>query len=598
MKKISHKLLASYLGIIVVTFLVFALMFTSYYRSYNVEVIHKELEDQSLSIMQTLEVLLADEEASLDDARIEEYMKALSDTVGYRVTVIDPQGQVFIETNRNKDTMENHIDRQEFIDAAENGLGMEVRSSVSMGQEYIYVARPVYREGELVAFVRLSVTLKGAKGMPEQLAISLRLSMLVASLIALLTAGYLSRTISKPILQIAEVTKKVQQGDFNLKVYPQSRDEIGMLAQGINQMTSSLQGTMNRLHSARIELESILNNLSNGVVMLGCSGEIRAINQPAGQIFHVVPEKVLGQNHLQALKNHTIDRGFCELKKTHEVQHLNLDWLGEGRRYYELVMIPILNGDELESVVVSIYDITEIKLAEIIRTEFVSNASHELKTPLTAIKGFTETLLDGAMDDKETLKRFLIIIDKETTRLVRLAEDLLSLARLEKKTLRIERLPFNVKETVQKLKEQFQPMMMDRNLNLTVDIVENLPEIEADEIWINQVMVNLLENSIKYSEDGTNINIQISYDQEKNSVCIRVTDQGVGIPDDEKERVFERFYRVNKNRSRETGGTGLGLSIVKHVVEAHQGTLGIVDHEPQGTTVWFCLPIKEEQHEN
>lgn len=598
MKKISHKLLASYLGIIVVTFLVFAIMFTSYYRSYNVEMIQKELEDQSLSMMQTLEVLLADEDATLEDAPIEDYMKVLSDTVGYRVTVIGPKGQVYIETNRNKETMENHIDRKEFIEAKGNGLGMDVRSSVSMGQEYIYVARPVYRGGELVAFVRLSVTLEGAKGMPEQLAISLRLSMLAATLIALLMATYLSRTISKPILQIAEVTKKVQEGDFGLKVYPQSRDEIGTLAQGINQMTSSLQGTMNRLHSARNELESILNNLSNGVLMLDRGGMIRAINQPASQIFHVSAQQVLGQNHLQALKNHTIDMGFRELVQTHEVQHLSLDWLGEGRRYYELVMIPILNKEDLESVVVSMYDITEIKLAEIIRTEFVSNASHELKTPLTAIKGFTETLLDGAMEDEETLKRFLNIIDKETTRLVRLAEDLLSLARLEKKALRIERFSFDVKETIQKIAEQFQPMLMGRKLNLTVDMAENLPEIEADEVWINQVMVNLLENAIKYSNDGTSITIKSFFNQEEDSVCIEVTDQGVGIPDDEKERVFERFYRVNKNRSRESGGTGLGLSIVKHVVEAHQGTLGIVDHKPQGTTVWFCLPVKEEKHED
>ncbi len=598
MKKISHKLLASYMGIIMVTFLVFAVLFTSYYRSYNVEIIHKELEDQSLSMMQTLEVLLAEEDVSLEDERIESYMDVVSETVGYRVTIVDSDGQVFLETDRNKSTMENHIDRQEFLEAAESGLGMEVRPSVSMGQEYIYVARPVYREGELVAFLRLSVTLEGAKTMPDQLVASLRLSMLVASLIALLTAAYLSRSISRPILQIAEVAKKVQQGDFETKVYPQSKDEIGVLAQGINQMTSSLHGTMNRLHDARIELENILNNLSNGVLMLDSTGVIRTINQPASLIFHLNPDEAVGLNHLQALKNHTIDSGFRELQQTHEVQHLSLEWLGEGRRYYELVMIPILNQDELESVVVSIYDITEIKLAEIIRTDFVSNASHELKTPLTAIKGFTETLLDGAMEDKETLKRFLTIIDKETTRLVRLAEDLLSLARLEKKTLRIERLPFDLAETVEKLAEQFQPMLRGRNLKLTVEIQEDMPRMEADEVWINQVMINLLENAIKYSDDGTSINIDGTFNREDDIVCIQVSDQGVGIPDEDKDRVFERFYRVNKNRSRESGGTGLGLSIVKHVVEAHGGTLGISDQEPRGTRVWFCIPTKEEQHEN
>jgi two-component system phosphate regulon sensor histidine kinase PhoR len=598
MKKISHKLLASYMGIITVTFLVFVVLFTSYYRSYNVDIIHKELEDQSLSMMQTLEVLLAEDDVSLEDERIKSYMDVVSKNVGYRVTVVDSEGLVFLETDRNKSTMENHINRKEFFEAAESGLGMEVRPSVSMGQEYIYVARPVYRDGELVAYLRLSVTLEGAKAMPEQLAASLRLSMFVASLIALLTAAYLSKTISRPILQIAEVARKVQQGDFETKVYPQSKDEIGVLAQGINLMTSSLQGTMSRLQDARIELENILNNLSNGVLMLDRAGVIRIINQPASLIFHVKPEEAVGLNHLQALKNHTIDSGFRELVRTKEVQHLSLEWLGEGRRYYELVMIPILNRDELESVVVSIYDITEIKLAEIIRTEFVSNASHELKTPLTAIKGFTETLLDGAMEDEETLKRFLNIIDKETTRLVRLAEDLLSLAKLEKKTLRIERLPFNLALTMEKLVEQFQPMLQGRKLKLTVAIQEDMPQMEADEVWINQVMINLLENAMKYSDDGTCITIEGTFNQEDDIVCIQVSDEGVGIPAEDKERVFERFYRVNKNRSRESGGTGLGLSIVKHVVEAHGGTVGISDQEPRGTRVWFCIPTKEEQHEN
>lgn len=202
------------------------------------------------------------------------------------------------------------------------------------------------------------------------------------------------------------------------------------------------------------------------------------------------------------------------------------------------------------------------------------------------------------MEDKETLKRFLTIIDKETTRLVRLAEDLLSLARLEKKTLRIERLPFDLAETVEKLAEQFQPMLIGRDLKLTVEIQEDMPRMEADEVWINQVMINLLENAIKYSDDGTSINIDGTFNREDDIVCIQVSDQGVGIPDEDKDRVFERFYRVNKNRSRESGGTGLGLSIVKHVVEAHGGTLGISDQEPRGTRVWFCIPTKEEQHEN
>jgi two-component system phosphate regulon sensor histidine kinase PhoR len=179
-----------------------------------------------------------------------------------------------------------------------------------------------------------------------------------------------------------------------------------------------------------------------------------------------------------------------------------------------------------------------------------------------------------------------------------LAEDLLSLARLEKKTLRIERLPFNLALTMEKLVEQFQSMLQGRNLKLTVVIQEDMPQMEADEVWINQVMINLLENAMKYSDDGTCITIEGTFNQEDDIVCIQVSDEGVGIPAEDKERVFERFYRVNKNRSRESGGTGLGLSIVKHVVEAHGGTVGISDQEPRGTRVWFCIPTKEEQHEN
>ncbi len=598
MRKISHKLIASYLGMILITFLVFSFIFTNYYKDYNRQTIQKELKDQSLSVVQTVDVFLHNTDLGLDDPLLEQYMSTLRNSSGIRITMIDSEGIVWLETDRNKDSMDNHLTRLEFQEAADEGLGIETRRSTSMGDDYLYVARPVYDQGEIKAYVRLSITLAGAQMLPSAIANLLQISMLVASLIALLMAAYFSRYISKPILSMVAVTQKIQSGDYDSKLYPQTRDEIGLLARGINQMNLSLKATMNRLLKAQDELESILNNLSNGVVLLDSRGQVRAINQAACRLFQVEEKASIGMHHLQVLKSSVLDEGWGKLQQTKEVQHLSLEWIGEKRRYLEVVMIPVLDADKLSSTVISMYDITQIKLAETIRTEFVSNASHELKTPLTAIKGFTETLLDGDLQDQEMLRRFLGIIDKETTRLVRLAEDLLSLARLEKKTLRIDREPMSLKEAVDNIKEQFNSLLEENHLMLHVIWDNEIPLVMADGVWMNQVLVNLLENAIKYSGEGKNITIRGYHQEKENQVCIQIIDEGIGIPDADKERVFERFYRVNKNRSRDSGGTGLGLSIVRHVVEAHQGSLGIRDHVPRGTEIWFCIPVEEKHDEN
>ncbi len=588
-RKIGHQLVFSYLAVIVILFLTFTTVFHRYYRTYNQDRLQDQMVAESFALSQTL--LYALDQVS--DEELEELAADFRQATGARVTVIDPAGTVLAETETDRRAMENHLERAEFQQAFVEGQGIEIRRSETLGEDFLYVARPVFRNGELLGYVRISITTADALQIPEQMIVLERLSMLIAALVALLSGAYFSGNISRPIREMTSVVGQIGGGQYDVRAAVRSRNELGVLARGINQMAQGIQNNLQKVGKVKEELEDILNHLNTAVVFLDQNGRVRMMNARAAQLFAADPEQALRQHHLQVIRDYALDKAVRKAIREQKVQSLEMNRYLPELKILEVVLIPVKDEEEIQSVVVSIHDVTEIRMAEQIRTEFVANASHELKTPLTTIKGFAETLLEGAIDDREAAVRFLQIIDEEASRLNRLTEDLLSLARLESRGILIQPKNVNLKRLVERIIKRYGPLAREQGVELEARLASGLPAVSGDQDWLSQVLINLVENAIKYIGDGHRIVIEAL--AEGGVVEVSVADEGIGIPDRDKERVFERFYRVDKGRSRQSGGTGLGLSIVKHVVEAHGGSLGIRDRSGGGTVIWFRVPAVEKE---
>lgn len=591
--RISHKLAASYLGMILLMLLVFIPTFNRMYGDYNRRNLQDELIHQSFSLSQTLTLTLLLEEENGD--RLGTIAGEFREQTGARVTVVDLEGRVLAETERDRLEMGNHLDREELVEARLTGLGVRSRFSETLGEDYLYVARPVYLDGQIQAYVRISRTLAEVNRIPRSLRILEWTSLLAASLVALLAGLYFSRRLSRPLGEMSRAVDAIRQGDFGIRVYPGTRDELSVLARGINQMAGDLKNTLERVEQVKEELEDVLNNLNNAVVLLDREGRVRLMNSMASRLFGRDREESRGQHNLQVLRDYRLDRAFRKAVKEKRLRSMEVKVYLPEQKILEAVLIPVLDEDRVDSVVISFHDVTEIVRAETVRTEFVANASHELKTPLTAIRGFTETLLDGALDDRETAVRFLKIIDSETARLNRLAEDLLNLARLEDPGILMKMQPVELGKICSKILKQYGKLAQTRGVLLECLYPEDLPPVQGDPDWLSQVIINLVDNAIKYIGKGTRVRVEAGMEEE--FVRIRVSDDGIGIPEDDRKRIFERFYRVDRDRSRDYGGTGLGLSIVKHVVESHGGAVGVEESPEGGSVFWFTIPVAGERED-
>lgn len=594
MKRISGKLLLTYLGLVFLMFLVISLLFTGFYREFHRDAIQQEMVRESYLAARASAALFGGPGEEPDPAALQLLSADLARELGSRVTILDAGGRVLAETGTDPGGMDNHLGRPEFRDARDGGPGIGVRFSATLGEEYLYVARPVEVEGVLRGYVRLSVSLADAAVIPARIVTLLRWSLAGAALLAMLLAAYFSRTIARPLLRATRVVSEIGRGDLEARIPPEGDDEIRLLGDGINRMAENLGDMLRQLRDARQELNEVLDNLSNAVVLLDRQGRVRLMNEPARTLFRTTPQEAGGQHNLRVLRSHALDREFRELLQTGSARHLEIRLFRPALSYFEVDLIPVGSGPQIRSVVVSLHDVTGVRRAERIRTEFVSNASHELKTPLTAIKGFAETLLETDPADAETRRRFLEIMDRESARLVHLADDLLDLARLEDPRVLLEMDRVDLARLAGQVRESMLPAAAEKGVCIGLDIPETLPPVRGDGTWLSQVLVNLVDNALRHGTGTERVGIRARTEPPGERVRVEVTDGGPGIPLQERERIFERFYRVGRDRSRGSGGTGLGLSIVRHVVEAHGGEAGVGDVEGKGTMVWFALPVWED----
>ena len=525
-----------------------------------------------------------------DIAHLEPLIADLSGKIKCRITVIDYTGKVLADSEKSQKEipqMENHLYRPEVKAALSEGIGIDTRYSATLKIDMLYVALPIKENKEIAGIVRLALPLESV----EKTLSDIRKTVLFGLIFALVLAFVLgslvaSRTINS-INRMIQVSRKFSEGDFSRRIIHRSKDEIGELAETLNKMAQDIEDKIREIETQNQKLATTFNSMIEGVIVVDKAGRVVSVNPTVEKIFGISRKDVEGKIFLEAVRNNDIAEIINALLKNGKPISAEIALVYPVHRIFEVNAAPIFDNDGINGCLLVIHDITEIRMLETVRRDFVANVSHELKTPLTSIKGFVETLLEGALEDKENNRSFLKIIQDHAERLNKLIDDLLSLSHLESKEITLNKRTFNLRQQLEEVILGFKSQLKKKDIEVANDLPAGI-SANADKDRIEQVFTNLIDNAIKFNKEKGSIRI---YTQEINGkVKVFVEDLGIGIPAKDIPRIFERFYRVDKARSRELGGTGLGLSIVKHIVELHGGSVGVESTEGLGSKFWFTIP--------
>ena len=497
-----------------------------------------------------------------------------------RLTVIDTQGVVLADSEENPRSMENHRSRPEIIEALAGRTGQALRYSSTANKEMLYVAIPIEADGKVIGVMRTSLFLSRIESLLYSLKMHILQVAVIIAVISLIAALIFCRSLSSPIRHLMAAARKLASGDFNVRVFLKNKDEIGQLADTFNHAAEQLKTSFGELSRQKEELNSIIVSLKEGLLVLDRRGVILRSNESFRTL--ATCDNADGKFYWEVLRSpdftELIDRARKEKRSfTGEV---SLD-----PRIYACSVTLLESGEKIVAV---FHDITDIRNLERVKRDFVVNVSHELRTPLTAIKGFVETL-DEEVD--EHAKRYLDIVKRNTNRLINIVNDLLLLSELEEKG-KLELETVDLRNLTGNIMKIFEPRLKEKGLAISSEMSDALPSIKADPFKLEQMFVNLLDNAIKYTEKGE---IRVTIGSADGKVTILVTDTGIGIPRQDLGRIFERFYVVDKSRSRKFGGTGLGLSIVKHIVLLHNGTIDVESSSDGGSSFTITLPVDPSQ---
>lgn len=517
--------------------------------------------------------------------------KELKHYTGARVTFIRNDGVVLGDSDGDPKEMDNHLDRVEIKEALKLGKGRAIRKSETVKQNMMYVAIPVeVMPNQAPDVIRLAMSLEEVEKSIRQLTGLLFAGLLVLFLIAALISYRLALSLTRPLEQITKVAKRIKNMDYRARVKVAKQDEIGELGNAINAMADSLQVQMTRIQQNENQLESVLDNMINGIVMIDRNGIIVLMNRRAEEVLGFSARELVGRHFAEAKQQYELSQMIQEGLKSKEHLREEITFYFPEERLLELNLVPIHpEGNDFSGVLLVLQDVSAIRRLERMRSEFVANVSHELKTPITAVKGFAETLLGGAVNDEETARSFLQIIYDESDRLNRLIGDILELSKIESRRVPLVFSPVEVDTFAEKSVKLMESEASRKNIELSMTIEPGL-YVEADEDRLRQIIMNLLSNGINYTPEGGRVSLKIE-GLGDDYIRVQIADSGIGIPKKDLPRIFERFYRVDKARSRSSGGTGLGLSIVKHLVELHKGTISVTSAVGVGTTFTIELPV-------
>ncbi|WP_310832477.1 two-component system histidine kinase PnpS [Paenibacillus pedocola] len=527
------------------------------------------------------------------------HAKLISQLTNSRITFITREGKVIGDSEKNPLEMDNHSTREEEVIAAKEGIGRAIRYSDTLDREMLYVAGAVQSEDGFDGYIRLSM---GLDAVTEGLnrAWMIMAGGLVLLFVAATFVSYkVASSMTSPLEQITRVARRITDLDYDARVPIQRRDEVGQLAKAINAMADSLQAQLKTIRDNEDLLQSVLDNMTGGIVMINAEGEFALLNKASERMLDVKNSEMAGHSYKELKHHYELARLIEEGVERNEPIHEERSIYTPAERIVRLDGVPMVQDSSYRGMLFLLQEVTEIRRLEKMRSEFVANVSHELKTPVAAVKGFAETLLGGGVTDEKTARSFLQIIYDENERLNRLIGDILELSKIESKRVQLECSPVHLVEFFDSVLGTLSKVAEKKKISLSTNVPNEL-FIEGDEDKLRQIFMNLLSNAINYTHDGGSVKVTAVNRQKTDgteTVVFTVSDTGMGIPRKDLPRIFERFYRVDKARSRSSGGTGLGLSIVKHLVELHRGTITVESDLGIGSSFILELPLLQEHGE-
>ncbi len=533
----------------------------------------------------------------LDEKKIDALCKSIGNSAFTRITVILPYGRVIGDSDEEPSKMDNHANRPEVVKALKGNAGFSTRYSRTLKKNIIYAAIPLKHDNKITAVLRTSVSeafldkeLKSIQGG----------IILMGMMIALIAAGvslFISKRIIQPIVEIKQGAELFARGDLNHRLYVSDSVEIGELAEAMNRMAMQLDERIQTILSQRNELDAVLSSMREGIMAIDLNEHLISINNAGAEMFDIAEtqnftslKRLTGRSIQEVIRNPELHKFVKKALKGEDPSEEDILFYHNDERILNTHHSPLCDakGKRIGTLIV-FNDVTRLRQLENIRRDFAANVSHEIKTPLTAIKGFVETLQHGALENHDEAIRFLGIIEKHVDRLDAIIEDLMNLSRIEQERrdneITLER--GNIKEIIQGAVYICQSKADEKGIKIALDSDDDIMA-NINPPLLEQAAVNLLDNAIKYSEKNSTLHVKIR--GKDTGAEISFQDHGIGIAKEHLPRLFERFYRVDKARSRKLGGTGLGLAIVKHIVQYHGGTVNVESSQGKGSTFIIHLP--------
>jgi len=546
------------------------------FSSFAIKKHYKNTLTQNLiNINKSLAYEIQDYFSNNDYNSLDKFVKDIGCQINTRITIISAKGLVLADSEKDPKLMENHRYRPEIEKAIKGENGMAMRYSKTLKTEMLYVTMPLSINNEIFCVIRTSLFMNDVKKLINDLSQKIMIISFLVFLFSIVMSIILSKYISKPVEKLISAAKQVSAGDFTTRVFLDRNDDINILAESFNEMTEEIQNLFQKIKSEKNSLNCIISSIDEALLVIDIHGKVILTNNG---IKNVTDKEMQGRSFWEIIRDENFEKFITKIKE--EKKNFSEEWKWQ-KKYFLCSFGYVYLKNEI---VIVFHDITKKKEMEMIKKDFVSNVSHELRTPLTAIKGFVETLKE---EEKEQDKlHYLQIIEKHTNRLINIVKDLLILSNLEE-TGKVQKESINLYKLVKDQEKVFEKRINEKSLKFNIQIDDDLSEFFGDRFRLEQMFINLIDNAIKYTDKGE-INVQIRNITDKIEIIVR--DTGIGIGEEHFNRLFERFYVVDKSRSRKIGGTGLGLSIVKHIVLLHDGNINVESKTGKGTEFIINLP--------
>jgi len=578
-RNLFYKILFSYLVIICASFFLLDI----FMRNEVKEVLTSRIENELFSYARLMDLTFPGKPSG--------QVKQIAKISDSRITLIDAGGRVFADSEKDVALLENHSNRPEIQEARLKGSGKSVRYSESLRIDMLYIAVAVKNDQGIQGYIRMARPLHDVQKVIDKVYQYIFLTIFIVAMIALGIALFFSYRLYEPINTMKQFTEKLRRGEPVGSIILGTSDETRTLADNINYLVEELKEKIRIAHEEKSKLMTAFTNMNEGILIINEHGLIEFSSPVLSNMLAIQYEDIIGKTLMEAFRNIDLQKAFQEFNEKRANVSREIIFGNLEKVILSISISAVYGYPDEEKTMIVLHDVTRLKKLEQIRMDFVVNVTHEIKTPLTAIIGYLETIKSGAIDNIEETKKFIDIILKQAERLNRLVEDLLTISNIEMKQTVLNFESVSLRQVITNVISLVKSKAESKNIIINSTLCEDLISIKADRDKLTQIFVNVLDNAVKFTPDGGEI--IISADESESYTVLTIQDSGIGVPEDEIGRLGERFYRVDKSRSRDLGGTGLGLSIVKHLMQAHGGRMEIESQQGKGTKVSLFFPVKK-----